>query len=118
MFVVLVLLALLPLQAAALPALAMLCEQERIAAHDDPPGFNVEHDHHDGITPHPHADGDDGVGSGAHDHGNGGCHHHLYSAAPPVSPDVLRESTSSIDLIPLFSLTSCFPEQPQRPPLT
>lgn len=115
-FVVLLLLAWLPVQAAALPALAMLCDEEGTASHDEH-AFAVGHGHHNGISPHSHAAGDDEVGGATHDHGNGCCHH-LYSAALPVSLEAPRESGSHFDLTPLFSLFSFFPEQPQRPPLT
>jgi hypothetical protein len=113
-FVAVVLLAWLPLQAAALPALAMLCEQGEIAAQGRP-ASDVAHDHH-GIVAHPHAGGDDEVGSAGHDHGNGCCHH-LFSAVLPVALDAPRESGSPLDFTPPSSLFSFFPEQPQRPPL-
>jgi hypothetical protein len=114
-FVALLLLAWLPMQASALPALALLCEQEQTSS-----GKNgavvATHGHHDGAGHHQHADGDDEVGSAAHDHGNGCCHH-LFSAVVPASLDAPRESGSQLDPLPLFSLSSFFPEQPQRPPL-
>jgi hypothetical protein len=102
------------MQASALPALALLCEQEQTSAGKN--GVVVAaHDHHDGAGHHQHAGGDE-VGNAAHDHGNGCCHH-LFSAALPVSLDAPRKSGSSVDLTPLSSLSSFFPEQPQRPPL-
>lgn len=110
------LLAWFPWPAVALPALTIACELEEIAAHQHP-AFAAEHDH-SGTAAHPPAVSDDGVGSAAHDHGTGsGCCHHLYSATLPVSIDTPRESGSSLDLTPLASLSSFFPEQPQRPPL-
>lgn len=114
-FVAVLLLAWLPMQASALPALALLCEQEQTSAakHDV---SAAAHGHHDGAGHHQHVDGDDEVGSAAHDHGNGCCHH-LFSAVLPVSLDAPPESASALDLTLLSSLTSFFPEQPQRPPL-
>lgn len=100
------------MQAAALPALAMLCEHEQNAVHEDP-AFGGEH-HHDGIGPHSHDDGK--LGGTSHDHGSGCCHH-LYSAAPVVSLEGPQLSGSHLDLTPFVSLSSFFPEQPQRPPL-
>ena len=103
------------MQAAALPALALLCEQEHTSAGKN--GVVVAaHGHHDGPGHHQHADGDEEVGSAVHDHGNGCCHH-LFSAVVPASLDAPRESGSPLDLTPLFGLSSFVPEQPQRPPL-
>jgi hypothetical protein len=113
--VAVLLLAWLPVQAAALPALVLLCEQEQTSAESH--GVVVAaHGHHDGAGHHQHVDGDDEGGSAPHDHGNGCCHH-LFSAALPVSLDAPRESGLPLDLTPLSSLSSFFPEQPQRPPL-
>jgi len=114
-FVAVLLLAWLPVQAAALPALAMLCEQEHSVAHHDP-SFGGEHAHHDAIGPHSHADGDEKHGGTTHDHASGCCHH-LYSAAPVVFLEAPNESGSNLDLTSFVSLSSFFPEQPQRPPL-
>jgi hypothetical protein len=72
--------------------------------------------HHNGGVHHQHADGDEEVGSAVHDHGNGCCHH-LFSAVVPASLDAPRASGLQLDPIPLFSLSSFVPEQPQRPPL-
>lgn len=114
-FVAVLLLAWLPMQASALPALALLCEQEQTSAAKHDVSAAV-HDHHT-MAAHSHASDDDGAGGTGHDHGNGCCHH-LFSAVVPASLDAPRESGSPLDLTPLFNLFSFFPEQPQRPPLT
>jgi len=107
--VILVLLAWLPLQAAALPALAFLCEVDPGAVH----GHAGAHSHH---ADHEH--GDDG-----HDHegtsppGPHGCCHHFYSAAlPSVSTAAVRPA-SGVDPTPFFHPDFFIPEQPQPPPL-
>jgi hypothetical protein len=115
-FVALLLLAWLPMQASALPALALLCEQEQTSVGKNGVVVATHGHHHDGGVHHQHADGDEEVGSAVHDHGNGCCHH-LFSAVVPASLDAPRESGLQLDPIPLFSLSSFVPEQPQRPPL-
>jgi hypothetical protein len=112
-FVALALLAWLPLQAAALPALALLCEVDPGAAH----GHAAAHSHH---GDHQHGDGHH---SGGHD-GNGsspagphGCCHHFFSAALLSLQTVTATPVSGVDPTPLFHPDFFIPEQPQPPPL-
>jgi hypothetical protein len=109
-FVIAALLAWLPLQAAALPALAFLCELDPGAGF----GHGVAHAHH----------GEHGHGDGGHDHDDGaspagphGCCHHFYSAALPSVATVAQTPASGVDPTPLFHPDSFIPEQPQPPPL-
>ena len=108
-FVILALLAWLPLQAAALPVLAFLCEVDPGAMH----GHTAAHSHH---GDHEHGDGGhdghDGSSSGPH-----GCCHHFYSAALPSFGMGAAEPVSGIDPTPLFHPDFFIPEQPQPPPL-
>ena len=112
-FVILALLAWLPLQAAALPALAFLCEVDPGAMH----GHAAAHSHH---GDHPHGDGHRGDG---HDGDNSspsgphGCCHHFFSAALLSFQTVTAMPASGIDPTPLFHPDFFIPEQPQPPPL-
>jgi hypothetical protein len=117
-YLALALLAWLPLQAAALPALMLACELD--------PAHSPMHHAMAGVATHDHGDhaheqgGDDGAGG--HDGGTGhgvaghGCCHHYSSAAPTLAigaPDAAHEvyvTTSSHQ-------HDFFPEQPKRPPL-
>jgi hypothetical protein len=123
-FVILALLAWLPLQAAALPALAFLCELDPGAAH----GHAVGHSHH---GDHQHGDGGhdtdghhgDGHHSGGHD-GDGSssagphsCCHHFFSVALLSLQTVADTPVSGVDPTPLFHPDFFIPEQPQPPPL-
>jgi len=119
-FVILALLAWLPLQAAALPALAFLCEVDPGAMH----GHAAAHSHH---GDHQHGDGDGGHGDGHHGGGDDGdnsspsgphgCCHHFFSAALLSFQTVTAMPVSGIDPTPLFHPDFFIPEQPQPPPL-
>jgi len=110
-FVILALLAWLPLQAAALPALALLCEVDPGAMH----GHSAAHAHH---GDHEHGDGgqehDDEGSSSAGPHT---CCHHFFSAALLSLPTVTATPVSGVDPTPLFHPDFFIPEQPQPPPL-
>jgi hypothetical protein len=112
-FVILTLLAWLPLQAAALPALAFLCEVDPGAMH----GHAAAHSHH---GDHQHGDGHHG---GGHDGDNSppsgphGCCHHFFSAALLSLQTVTVMPVSGVDPTPLFHPDFFIPEQPQPPPL-
>lgn len=118
-FVILALLAWLPLQAAALPALAFLCELDPGAMH----GHGAAHSHH---SDHQHGDGGhdtSGHHNGSHD-GDGsssagphGCRHHFFSAALPSLSTAATTPVSGVDPTPLFHPDFFIPEQPQPPPL-
>ncbi len=107
--VILGMLAWLPLQAAALPALALLCEVDPGAMH----GAAAAHSHH----------GDHQHGDGGHDHdgsspaGPHGCCHHFFSAALPSFATVAQAPASGVEPTPLFHPDFFIPEQPQPPPL-
>jgi hypothetical protein len=120
-FVVLALLAWLPLQAAALPGLMTLCELDpagspmHLATHDAGAAAG-HHDHDD------HAHGDEEAGTGGHDGhsgqspgGHGCCHH--YSTATPAPAIAASDAGTTVLLMPSPSLSDFFPEQPKRPPL-
>ena len=124
-FVILALLAWLPLQAAALPALAFLCEVDPGAMH----GHAAAHSHH---GDHQHGDGghDTGGDHSAGGHHNGGhdgdgsspagphgCCHHFFSVALPSLSTAAATPVSGVDPTPLFHPDFFIPEQPQRPPL-
>lgn len=110
-FVILALLAWLPLQAAALPALAFLCETDPGAVHGHPTGHSHpgDHEHGDGGDGH---DGHEGSSSGPH-----GCCHHFFSAALPSLALAAAMPVSGVDPTPLFHPDFFIPEQPQPPPL-
>ena len=108
-FVILVLLAWLPLQAAALPALAFLCEVDPGAMH----GHAAAHSHH---GDHEHGDGDHDS-SGSSPAGPHGCCHHFFSAALLSLQTVTATPVSGVDPTPLFHPDFFIPEQPQPPPL-
>ena len=112
------LLAWLPLQAAALPALMTACELD--PAHS-PMHHTLDegaaHDHGD----HAHAHGDDD-GAGSHDggsaHGAGGhgcCHH--YSSAAPALAIPASDAAREVFITAPVHLHDFLPEQPKRPPL-
>ena len=106
-FVILALLAWLPLQAAALPALALLCEIDPGAAHS----HHGDHQHGDGHDGGGH-DGDGSSSAGPH-----GCCYHFFSAALPSFSTVTAMPVSGVDPTPLFHPDFFIPEQPQPPPL-
>ena len=113
-FFVVLLLAWLPIQAAAQPVLAaMLCEQS--ASHEACASAGG-HDHPAGLSTHTQDDGDKGATGASHAHEQGCCHH-LCSAMPSVSLSLLSESGSRFDPAPLSTFRSFLPAQPQRPPL-
>ena len=118
-FVAFALLAWLPLQAAALPAFAALCELD--PAHS--PMHAALHD--DGAAGHEeHADHDHGADDGAHSHdgtpGHGGsghgCCHHFSTAAPALVVGA-PELAHAVFLTAVIAVRDFFPEQPKRPPL-
>jgi hypothetical protein len=109
------LLAWLPLQAAALPALMTACELD--------PEHSPMHRHDEGAAGH-HGDhaghGDEGTsgsdGHSGHSADGHGCCHHFSTAAPALAvafPDAARD-TLAAGPIPRSDF---FPEQPKRPPL-
>ena len=112
-FVILALLAWLPLQAAALPALAFLCEVDPGAMH----GHAAAHSHH---GDHQHGDGHHGGGhdgDGSSSAGPHVCCHHFFSATLPSFSTVTAMPVSGVDPTPLFHPDFFIPEQPQPPPL-
>jgi hypothetical protein len=103
------LLAWLPLQAAALPALAFLCEVDPGAVHAHGAAHSHHGDHGHGDDGH---DGHDGSSSGPH-----ACCHHFFSAALPSVAMAAVVPVSGVDPTPLFHPDFFIPEQPQPPPL-
>lgn len=115
--VILVLLAWLPLQAAALPALAFLCGVDPGAVHGHAAANAHDGDHRHGDGGH-HGDGGDGEGEGSSPAGPHTCCHHFFSAALPFLRTVTAVApVSGVDPTPLFHPEFFIPEQPQRPPL-
>lgn len=113
------LLAWLPLQAAALPALVLACELD--PAHS--PMHVGMHDA-DAAAHHAHGDHAHGGDDGAHSHdgtpGHGGsghgCCHHFSTAAPALVVGA-PEPAHAIFLTAVIAVHDFFPEQPKRPPL-
>jgi hypothetical protein len=106
------LLAWLPLQASALPLIALLCEQAPAGMH----GHAAPASHH-GAGEHPgqghHGAGDDGHPP-AQPHS---CCHNLTSGAVPSIVLGAAERADGIALTPLPHHYRFVPEQPQPPPL-
>jgi len=102
----------LPLQASALPLIALLCGQDPVTMH----GHAAAHAQHGHGEP-----------SGADHHGDGGdgsppaqahfCCHNLTSAAVPWIAAAATDPASGIAPTPLPHLDSFVPELPQPPPL-
>lgn len=110
------LLAWLPLQAAALPALVLACEL-------DPAHSPMHAGMHDADAPGHHAHGGDD-GAHGHDHdgtpghggyGHGCCHH--YSSAASALVVGAPEPAHAVFLTAAIAVHDFFPEQPKRPPL-
>jgi hypothetical protein len=118
--IALALLAWLPLQAAALPGLAALCELDparspmHAGMHDDD-GAAGHHAHGD----HAHGD-DDGThghdGTPGHGGSGHGCCHHFSTAAPALAV-IAPEPALAAFLTAAVAVHDFFPEQPKRPPL-
>jgi hypothetical protein len=113
------LLAWLPLQAAALPALVLACELD--PAHSPMHAAQLDGD---AAGHHGHGDHAHGGDDGAHGHdgtpghgatGHGCCHH--YSTAAPAPAVAVPEPAHATFVAPAISLHEFFPEQPKRPPL-
>jgi hypothetical protein len=103
----------LPLQASALPLIALLCEHDTSGMH----GHAAAHSHH-GQGEHSghdhHGDGDGNGPSPAQPHS---CCHNLTSAAVPGIAMGSAGPADGIAPTPLPHLYSFVPEQPQPPPL-
>ena len=103
----------LPLQASALPLIALLCERDPAGTH----GHAAVHAHHGHAGDHAgqddRGDGDDGSSSvPLHN-----CCHNLTSAAVPAATANAAAPAMGIEPTPLFHLSSFSPDQPRRPPL-
>jgi len=118
--VILALAAWLPLQAGALPALALDCEldPEGSALHQAmhggaQPGHGdgAQHAHGDGAPAHDH-DGDAG-----HDAFGHGCCHNLSSGAAASAPIVSLPAGAIVPVAPVVHPYRFFPDLPKRPPL-
>ena len=103
----------LPLQASALPLIALLCEQDPSGMH----GHAAVHSHHGHGGEHSgdahHGDGDDGSPP-PQPHS---CCHNLTSAAVPAIATSATGPADAIAPTPLPHLYSFVFEQPQPPPL-
>jgi hypothetical protein len=106
-FVVWLLLAWLPLQAAALPALALLCEDDLASMH----GAVHSHHHHDDDSQHDHGDGG-GTSPPPHT-----CCHHFFTAPLPAPLALSDAPAESLEPTALFQPHFFFPEPPKQPPL-
>jgi hypothetical protein len=104
------LLAWLPLQASALPLLALLCDQDPSGMH----GHAVATGHHGHAEPGHDHHGDDDSSSPAPSHS---CCNNLTSAAVPAIAAGTTEPAEGIAPTPLPHLYRFVPEQPQPPPL-
>jgi hypothetical protein len=114
-FVAFALLAWMPLQAAALPALMTACELD--PAHS--PMHQATHEH--GSAGHGgHSHGDDGAHG--HDGQSGGAASvhdccHQYSTAAPALAVAAPDVGTTVFVAPPLRLSEFIPEQPKRPPL-
>lgn len=114
--VALALLAWLPLQAAALPALMTACELD--PAHSPMHKPAQGHDgaghgghSHGGDDAHDHDDGQSGGATGVHD-----CCHQFSTAAP--APAIALPDLGATEFVaPSLRVSEFIPEQPKRPPL-
>ena len=109
--VILFLLGWLPLQAAALPVRALLCELDAGAASGDA----AVHSHYGDHTHSDNGHGHDDEGSSAGDPHS--CCHHFFSAVLPSLPAATGAPASGVVPSASFHLDLFFPEQPQPPPL-
>jgi hypothetical protein len=113
--VALALLAWMPLQTGALPALMTACALD--PAHS--PMHQAMHEH-------------DGAGHDVHSHGDGGAHDHdgqsggaasvhdcchQYSTAAPTLAVAAPDVGTTVSVAPLLRISEFIPEQPKRPPL-
>jgi hypothetical protein len=101
----------LPGQAIALPALALLCEQDPMKMHSAMHAHHGEHDHHD-HSGH-HGDGGDGSAPPAPH----ACCHHLLSAALPTFAALSDSAPSGVVATALFHPEFLIPDRLKRPPL-
>ena len=119
------LLAWLPVQAVALPALAMRCELEHGGAANvdsGPVQDEEQHSHGHGHSSHLDAPSPDELQFPTHDgSGDGGsagshfcCHH--FSAVPVTEPALASHATPAQATLPVVALFSYFPELQRRPP--
>jgi hypothetical protein len=123
--VVFFLLAWLPVQAVALPALAARCEAEHGAAAHALGASTAgarQHSHLGGHSSHFDAMSADGLASPAHDPGGDGgsagshfcCHH--FSAVPVTDLALAADAGPVQATRPVVALFSYFPELQRRPP--
>lgn len=108
------LLAWLPLQAAALPALAALCELDPARS----PMHHAQDDAHHADHAHEHGENGGAHGGGAPGHGGSGhgCCHHFSTAAPALAVGASERAPATFVTVSIH-LHDFFPEQPKRPPL-
>jgi hypothetical protein len=102
----------LPLQASALPLIALLCEHDPAGTHGHA-AVHVQHGHGEHSGNDHSGDGGDGS-SPAQPHS---CCHNLTSAAVPVIAAGATGPADGIAPTPLPHLYRFVPEQPQPPPL-
>lgn len=103
----------LPLQASALPLIALLCEHDSSGMHGHA-AAQSQHGHGEHSGHEHHGDGGDDGSPPVQPHS---CCHNLSSAAVPAVTAAPAPSASGIEPTPLFHLSSFSPDQPKRPPL-
>jgi hypothetical protein len=109
---VLVLRVCLSAQAATLPAVALLCEEDPAHMHEAMSASHGHHDHSDGEDRH--SDGDDSFGQSVPH----ACCHHLFSAALPTIIALPDSVPSGVMATPLFHPEFFIADRLKRPPLT
>jgi hypothetical protein len=114
-------LAWLPLQSGALPALVLDCEldPEGSAMHQAMHGgAQHDHDHGHGANAHDHeAPPHDHDGDAGHDAFGHGCCHNLSSGAAAAAPIVSLPAGAFVPAAPAVHPYRFFPDLPKRPPL-
>ncbi len=101
----------LPLQASALPLMALLCEHDTSGMHGH---ATANSQHGDGEHWGHQGEGGDDGSPPVQPHS---CCHNLTSAAVPAVMATASPPASGIEPTPLFHLSSFSPDQPQPPPL-
>jgi hypothetical protein len=103
----------MPLQAIALPLLALRCERDPASAHTGAvPGHHAQHADRSGHDHSGGSGGDDASPLLLHD-----CCHNLTSAALPMSAATSEAPAAGVEPTLLFHLFSFFPDRPKPPPL-
>jgi hypothetical protein len=102
-----------PLQASALPLIALLCDHDPVGMH----GHAAAHGHHGQGEPSGHDRHGDGSDDGSPPPPSPSCCHNLTSAMMPGITAGAAGKAEGVAPMPLPHLYSFVPELPQPPPL-